>query len=537
MSELPRTRARVLRWLGARPLPVWYDDGYRLPVSELEGRGGIERRRAEYVLWALVEAAVIRADDVRQPPRASYADLALVHDQRYLDSLHDPLTLGRIFAVPADEVPVDAFLGMARLATGGTIAAAREALRRRGPALNLLGGFHHAAPNQGGGLCPVNDIAVAVAVLRREGFSGRVCVIDLDAHPPDGTAACLAADPRAWIGSLSGCDWGPLGEHVDETVLPTGCGDVEYLRALDMLLDRMPRPALAFVLAGGDVLAGDKLGKLGLSLAGARRRDLRVAAALAGRPSVWLPAGGYHADAWRILAGTGMALSGRGEELVPDGDPLRGRFAVISADMDRGRLGTSGDFAAIIEEMAGVRQPVRLLGFYNAEGLEYALEKYGILDILERSGYRGFHVEIDDHGVGVRARLFARWGGAEHVLIETVLERKQVAGRAVCYVHWLALRNPRVAFTRKKPALPGQDAPGLGLAREMTTMFERMAVRPRRRRLPSGLLPHRLRRAAPLPVRRPGAAGALRCPGPRSRRQRAPRRHPAHRPGARAPRR
>src|SRR3989441_2002447 len=82
-----------------------------------------------------------------------------------------------------------------------------------------------------------------------------------------------------------------------------GAGDAEYLGALDALLGRMPEAGLAFVLAGGDVLAGDALGRLALSLDGARERDLRGADALFRVPRVWLPAGGYGPDAWKLLAG------------------------------------------------------------------------------------------------------------------------------------------------------------------------------------------------------------------------------------------
>src|SRR5439155_13889095 len=160
-------------------------------------------------------------------------------------------------------VPVDEMMTTIRLACGATIDAAREMLRpshrivgRR--ALNLLGGFHHAKPDVAGGFCPVNDVAVGIAALRADGFRGKVLVIDLDAHPPDGTAACLQGDPSHWIGSISGSDWGPL-PGVDETVLPEGAGDDAYLSALDALLSRMPGGELAFVLAGGDVLAGDPL--------------------------------------------------------------------------------------------------------------------------------------------------------------------------------------------------------------------------------------------------------------------------------------
>src|SRR5207253_879899 len=102
------------------------------------------------------------------------------------------------------------------------------------------------------------------------------------------TADCLADDARAWIGSLSGSDWGGLAgappERLDESIL-TGADDGAYLTALEMLLARMPAPALTFVIAGGDVLGGDRLGRLNLTLAGAFARDVAVARALAGRAS------------------------------------------------------------------------------------------------------------------------------------------------------------------------------------------------------------------------------------------------------------
>ena len=221
-------------------------------------------------------------ENFRTPARVRYEDLARVHAPDYLESLSDRSTLARVFGVDPWDVPVDELLSSVRLVCGGTIAAARAALDRKGPAVNLSGGFHHAGANWGAGLCPINDIAVTIAVLRHEGFAGRVAVLDLDAHPPDGTAACLRNDAYTWIGSLSGSSSGVIA-GADETVLPPRCGDDEYLGALAVLLKRMPTPELALVIAGGDVLDGDHLGHLGLSLDGARRSDLRVVGGAARR--------------------------------------------------------------------------------------------------------------------------------------------------------------------------------------------------------------------------------------------------------------
>ena len=484
-----RLRNQAERALRGRAVPIFYHADYRLPLGGLEGQIGLEPRRADFVAWTLLELGAARRADLREPERVRYSDLCRVHTAAWLERLSTPEGLASVFGVHPGELCVDEVIRTVRLGCGGTIGAAREALAEGGPALNLLGGFHHAGPDRGGGLCPVNDIAVAVAALREEGFAGQVCVIDLDAHPPDGTAACLAGDAAAWVGSLSGSDWGPLPAGVDETVL-TGAGDADYLAALDGLLGRMPAPDLAFVLAGGDVLAGDRLGALALTLAGARARDLAVAAALGDRPSVWLPGGGYHRDAWRVFAGTGLALTlGTARPLPPGLDPLGSAMGRVFQSLTRRDVGgeepwlTEADLGAEL----GFPPPRnrRLLDYYTAEGLELALSRYGVLPQLRRLGYGDFRVALDRSDIGERMQLFARAreepGGPELLLVESVMERRQIQvngeNHTFLYVHWLNLRHPRAAFTAERPALPGQEEPGLGMAREAGHLLARMAER------------------------------------------------------------
>ncbi len=463
-----------------RPITLWYDPRYRLPLSGVEAQLGLEPRRADFAAWWLTGSGAVPATRVRSPSRIALAELARVHTPRLLESLGRPEGLAGIFGADPGELAADELLDTIRLACGGTLDAARETLRTSHPALNLLGGFHHAAPDAAGGFCPVNDIAVAIATLRAEGFARRVVVLDLDAHPPDGLAACLRDDPKVFLGSLSGSDWGPI-QGADETVLPEGCGDDAYLSALEALLRRAPYPALAFVIAGGDVVAGDKLGRLGLSLRGVRRRDLTVARWLDGVPQVWLPGGGYSHQSWRVLAGSGMALALRSLRAIPRGyDPLSSRFSGISAELSSAELGDTGELTSEdIEEALGLR-PTRqslLLGFYTASGLELAMHRYGVFQHLARLGYQDFRVSFDMGGAGERLRLTGSSDGQTHVLVEAVLEKRRCLGAPVLYIHWLSLRNPRVHFSERRPRLPGQEVPGLGLARESGTMLALMAMR------------------------------------------------------------
>ncbi|ABF87640.1 histone deacetylase family protein [Myxococcus xanthus DK 1622] len=470
------------RWGGA-PVPAFYDESYRLPLTGIESSAGIEPRGVDFTTWYLLEARALRTQDVHHPQPVSLAELSRVHDAAYLESLGQPETLARIFATDPADVPVDALLSNLRRVCGGTLGAARLAVARKGPVVNMAGGFHHAGPARGGGFCAVNDIAIALAALHADGFDGQAVVLDLDAHPPDGTAECLAGQKRAWIGSLSGSDWGALSPEVDETRVPEDTDDRTYLALLDGLLERMPRPDVAFVIAGSDVLAGDRFGRVGLSLDGARRRDRALARALRGIPSVWLPGGGYHRDAWKVFAGTVLVLAGQGRRRIKARyDPLSARYRRIARSLTREGATpldepiTQEDLEGALGLSGGPRQP-RILGYYTAQALEYAFFRYGILSYVERLGYSRLRVEVGSVGEGDRMEVHGCAAGQEHQLVDCVVERRVLAGEPFLFVNWLSLRHPRARFSEGRSRLPGQDVPGLGLAREATEMLLVMARR------------------------------------------------------------
>ncbi|MBW2455909.1 MAG: histone deacetylase [Deltaproteobacteria bacterium] len=477
--SLRSVRSRLVRWLRGRQLPIWYDRRYRPPVPAIPPITSTLGRRADYVLGYLLDHELATAAQIRSAPAIAYDQLALVHSTEWLDSLADPQELAALFGVPPEALQVGEVLQTVRLACGATLAAARESLDQHDHSLNLLGGFRHAGPASGSALSPVNDIATAIAVLRGEGFGDHIVVLDLDAHPPDGITACLAADGATWIGSLSGVDWGPV-EGADDTVLPAGAEDGEYLEALAALLDRMPPAGLAFVIAGGDVLAGDHLGALGLTLAGARQRDIRLAHALRSTPTVWLPGGGYHRDAWKILAGTAMAVSLGSDEPVEDYDVLHESFARTAATLEPRELGASTELTlddVLVDLGSLASSGGRLMGYYTAEGIAHALERYGITGHLERLGFADIRVTIDRRGKGGRIRVLSGPKADGQLLIECVVERLERDGHHLLYIEWLALQNPKLDSSPDRPLLPGQEHPGLGLAREAGEMLLQMARR------------------------------------------------------------
>ncbi len=464
-------------WLGRAGLPVWYAPEYRLPVTSLETSSGFDSRRAERIVAHLLDQGILHRSNLRSPERLSYADLGLVHGQAYLASLTEPTVLSRIFGCRVDELPVDEVLTSVRMAAGATLAAAREALRRRGPTFNLLGGFHHAAPNHGRGFSAVNDVAVAIAVLRSEGFDGPIAILDLDAHAPDGLAECLENQAGVWLGSLSLSGWEvPVG--VDETRLATGIEDVSYLLALRRLLSRAPHAALTFIIAGVDTLERDPLGGACVTLEGLRQRDELVVQWLAARPSTWLAAGGYTKDSWRAITGSILALLGIEQRVTEARADWLARYlgqlgSSMTVDELSGEASSFGD-DLLADLLPSRRRHSRVLGYYTREGLEFALHRYGILEHLRRLGYCRFRVDTS-HGIdGDTIRLYAHCLGDEHLLAETRLEERELAGRSVLYVHWLELRHPRA---RSLGNLPGQSMAGLGVVREVGELYALAARR------------------------------------------------------------
>ena len=175
-------------------------------------------------------------------------------------------------------------------------------------AASLAGGTHHANAAKGSGYCVFNDVAVAARLmqaewhrLHRRGLP--VLVVDLDVHQGNGTAAIFRDDPSVFTLSLHGAKNFPIRKEAGDldVELPDGCGDAEYLDALDNALAKVWRhhesrpPALAFFVAGADPHEGDRLGRLKLSFEGLAERDRRVFAALRERaiPVAVSMAGGY----------------------------------------------------------------------------------------------------------------------------------------------------------------------------------------------------------------------------------------------------
>lgn len=215
---------------------------------------------------------------------ASDGELALAHSPAYIQAIADGSVdpkLMREIGFPWSTAMAE----RARRSVGATIAACRAAFKE-GVAANIAGGTHHADRDKGGGFCVFNDAAVATRLMQAEwGRAQRrplqVAVIDLDVHQGNGTASIFQDDASVFTLSLHGQKNFPFRKEASDldVDLADGCGDAEYLHALEGALDELERrfsPQLLIYLAGADPHEGDRLGRLKLTWDGLEARDRRV---------------------------------------------------------------------------------------------------------------------------------------------------------------------------------------------------------------------------------------------------------------------
>jgi acetoin utilization deacetylase AcuC-like enzyme len=201
------------------------------------------------------------------------------HDKDYWNRLkHGTITKKeeRKIGFPYDKMLVQRELTIC----GGSIQNALFA-REHGCSLNVAGGTHHAYTNRGEGFCLLNDIAIAANYLLDNNLVEQILVVDLDVHQGNGTAEIFANDARVFTFSMHGASNYPLRKEQSDLDIPLkdGTGNEAYLNLLEKnlphLLDTI-KPDFIFFQSGVDVLATDKLGRLGLTIEGCKQRDKMV---------------------------------------------------------------------------------------------------------------------------------------------------------------------------------------------------------------------------------------------------------------------
>ncbi len=272
--------------------------------------------------------------DLREiaPISASRVALEKFHTSEYLDILeragHGSISPDEALKAGLGTPDCPIFENMfeyVSLAAGATLTGVDLILRGDADvAFNPSGGFHHAQPDHAAGFCYLNDIALALLVLREAGK--RVLFLDIDVHHCDGVQDAFYAAGDVMTVSLheSGKtlfpgtgfeveqgEGGGLGQCIN-VPLPVGTYDEAYervFREVAVPAIKEFNPDIIIVEAGMDALAGDPLAHLHLTNNVHAHIIDRVMQF--GKPMLVTGGGGYNVEntvrgwslVWSVLAG------------------------------------------------------------------------------------------------------------------------------------------------------------------------------------------------------------------------------------------
>ena len=209
-----------------------------------------------------------------------------IHDQAYVERLYLACERGEPFVDVPDSVICRKSADIARLAVGGSLAAADAVMS--GQAHNAFCVVrppgHHAERDRSMGFCLFNNVAIVAQYLRMHHEVERIAVVDFDVHHGNGTQhafelrrdvlfVSLHEDPRflypgTGFSHEQGKDEGQ-GYTLNLPMAPRS-GDGDYEQAFEQtVLPRLDEfdPQVLLVSAGFDAAAADPLGHVELTTA------------------------------------------------------------------------------------------------------------------------------------------------------------------------------------------------------------------------------------------------------------------------------
>lgn len=218
-------------------------------------------------------------EDFFVPKPIDLSIIERVHEPEYIKKLRS-LTLNKSEARKIGFPLSKELIEREIIIAGGTIQGSMKAFET-GIAMNIAGGTHHAFKGHGEAFCLLNDQAIAAQYLLDKKLVDRILIVDLDVHQGNGTAEIFQSNPNVFTFSMHGQKNYPFHKEQSDLdiALEDDCNDADFLRILKKTLPDLiakTRPDFIFYLCGVDVLKTDKLGRLGLTVAGCKQRDVFV---------------------------------------------------------------------------------------------------------------------------------------------------------------------------------------------------------------------------------------------------------------------
>jgi acetoin utilization deacetylase AcuC-like enzyme len=240
------------------------------------GPGHPERIERLQAVLAALDAADIVGVVREEAPRASFDQLAAVHDRAHVGAML--ALVGQHTALDADTIVSPGSIEAALRAAGAVVRAVDIVMEGGAQAAfaAVRPPGHHAEPDRAMGFCIFNSVAVAARHARDHWGLARIAVADFDVHHGNGTQAAFWDDSGLFFASSHQSPLYPgsgerhergAARNIANAPLAPGSGSREFRDAWSR--DLLPAidafaPDLLLVSAGFDAHVADPLAQLRL---------------------------------------------------------------------------------------------------------------------------------------------------------------------------------------------------------------------------------------------------------------------------------
>ncbi|KAF9917763.1 Histone deacetylase hda1 [Lobosporangium transversale] len=325
-----------------------YDPRMRLHNNVHGDDGHPEDPRRIWKIFDAIQAAGCTKRMVRIRSReATVEELSLIHTEDHISRIAgtSEMSLSDLFAVAESYNSIylnNSSSYCARLSCGSLLELCNAVAT--GQILNGVAIIrppgHHAEPDEAGGFCLYNNVAIAARYLQKNHGLKKIFILDWDVHHGNGTQKAFIDDPNVVYCSIHRYDKGTFfpgdpvaaayttvgegagrGKNINIPWPCPGMGDSEYIYAFHKII--MPIvyefvPDFVLVSAGFDAAKGDPIGE-NLVTPAAYGHMTHMLKSLAGGKIVLALEGGYNLNSIAVsgLACTKALLSDPIEALQP----------------------------------------------------------------------------------------------------------------------------------------------------------------------------------------------------------------------------
>ena len=254
-------------------LKIAFDQSY---IHPLKTGHRFPMEKYELIPEQLLRRNICDENNFFRPTKISKSDIMYTHDEHYYNNLVN-LSLGKLERRMIGFPLTDDLILREHIIAQGTIQNSLFALDF-GVSMNIAGGTHHAYRTKPGAFCMLNDQAIAANYLLKNQLANKIMIIDLDVHQGDGTASIFQDNSNVFTLSFHGEKNYPFRKQKSDFDFgfEDNTTDEYYLKVLSNTIPKLIdsfQPDFIFYLAGVDILENDKLGRLGVSIEGCKKRD------------------------------------------------------------------------------------------------------------------------------------------------------------------------------------------------------------------------------------------------------------------------